>query len=136
MGERNAETVAIPAALRVVVVLLWMESLALVGAGALLIIKTITGRPADLARALLGAALALVAAATLAYGARALRQLRPAGQSPIMVLQLLALPVGYNLAFDAGQLAYGAPVMVVALVVLFLLFSPPVRAVLYRDPPR
>ena len=51
----------------------------------------------------------------------------------MVVLQLLALPVGYSLAFQAGLLGYGAPILLGALTVLYLLFTPPARAALDRD---
>jgi hypothetical protein len=72
-------------------------------------------------------------ALALAFGARALLRLRPAARSPIVVLQLLALPVSYSLWFQAGRVGYGAPIMIAALAVLFLLFTPPARAALDRD---
>jgi hypothetical protein len=126
----------VPAPLRAAVVLLYLESLALLGAAGVLVAKTITGRPGDIGRALLSAALAVGGAAVLAYGGRALLRLSPAARSPIVVIQLLALPVSYSLGFQAGRIGYGAPIMLAALAVLFLLFTPPVRDALYRDPPR
>jgi hypothetical protein len=51
----------------------------------------------------------------------------------MVVLQLLALPVGYSLAFQAGRVGYGGPILVAALVVLYLLFTPPARAALDRE---
>jgi hypothetical protein len=125
-----------PGPLRAAATLIYLESAALVGAAIVLVVKTITGRPDEVSRALLGAAMALAAGAGLAYGGRALLRLSPAARSPVVVIQLLALPVSYSLAFQAGRIWYGAPIMLTALAVLFLLFTPPVRAVLYRDPPR
>jgi hypothetical protein len=86
-------------------------------------------------RAMLGAAFALVGAAALAFGARGLLRLRPAARTPMVVLQLLALPVSYTIAFQADLVGYGAPIMLAALAVIYLLFTPPVRAVLDRDEP-
>lgn len=123
----------VPAPLRAAVAIVGVEALALVAAAAVLIVKTISGTPNDIWRALLGAALALAGAATLALGARALLRLRPAARSPIVVLQLLALPVAYSLWFQAGVAVYGAPIMVAALATLFLLFTPPARQALDRD---
>jgi len=116
------------------VVLIGLQSLALLVAAGLLVAKTLGGHPDSVGRALLGAALALGTAATLGLGARGLMGLRPAARTPIVVLQLLALPVGYSLAFQAGLLAYGAPILVGALAVLYLLFTPAARAALDRDP--
>jgi hypothetical protein len=123
----------VPAPVRAAVLLILLEALALVAAAAVLVVKTVGGRPNDVWRALLGAALALVGAAVLALAARALLRLRPAARSPVVVLQLLALPVSYSLWFQAGRIGYGAPIMLAALAVLFLLFTPPAREALDRD---
>lgn len=123
-----------PAQVRVAATVLGLESLALVGAAGVLVTKTVDGHPDSVARALLGAAMALGAAAALVLGARGLMRLSPAARTPMVVLQLLALPVGYSLAFQAGQVGYGGPILVAALVVLYLLFTPPARAALDREP--
>jgi hypothetical protein len=123
-----------PAQVRVAATVIWFESLALVGAAGVLVTKTVDGHPDSIGRALLGALLALGAAAALVVGARGLIRLRPAARTPMVVLQLLALPVGYSLAFQAGRVGYGGPILVAALVVLYLLFTPPARAALDRQP--
>jgi hypothetical protein len=122
-----------PAQVRVAAGVICAESLALLGAAAILVSKTVDGHPDSIGRALLGAALALAAAAALVLGARGLIRLRPAARTPIVVLQLLALPVGYSLAFQASRASYGGPILVAALVVLYLLFTPPARAALDRE---
>jgi hypothetical protein len=118
--------------LRVAVVLILIEGLALFGAAVFLVYATIVGRPSEAARALTGALIALIGAAVLAFGARALWHLHPAARSPVVVLQLLALPVAYSLGFQAGRIWYGGPIMLIALAVLFLLFTPPAREALDR----
>jgi hypothetical protein len=123
-----------PAQVRAAATVIWLEGLALVGAAGVLVTKTFDGHPDSIGRALLGAALALGAAAALVLGARGLIRLRPAARTPMVVLQLLALPVGYSLAFQAGRVGYGGPILVAALVVLYLLFTPPARAALDREP--
>ena len=50
------------------------------------------------------------------------------------MLQLLAVPVAYSLAFQAGLVEYGGPMLLAALLVLYLLFTPPARAALDREP--
>jgi hypothetical protein len=50
----------------------------------------------------------------------------------MVVLQVLAVPVGYQLAFDSERPEWGWPVLLVAVAILYLLFTPPVRAVLDR----
>ena len=122
----------VPRPLRIAVALVAVEGVALVGAAGVLVVKTITGKPSDALGAVLAALIALGVAAGLAYAARALHRLQPWARSPVVVMQLLALPVSYSLAFQAGRVGYGAPIMLVALVTLFLLFTPPVREALER----
>ena len=104
--------------------LILLESLALVGAAGVLVVKTVGGRPGYAVRA-------LPEPRSPSWGRRrspsapaALLRLRPAARSPIVVLQLLALPVAYSLWFQAGRAGYGAPIMVVAVAVLFLCSRP------------
>ena len=123
----------VPGPLRAAAAVIGLEALGLVVAAVVLVVKTVAGTPNDIWRALLGAALALAGAAALGLGARALLQLRPAARSPIVVLQLLALPVAYSMWFQAGVAVYGAPIMLAALATLFLLFTPPAREALDRD---
>lgn len=133
MAEDRREPEQVPGPLRAAIALILVESAALLGAAAYLVYATIVGRPGEAARALLGAAIALAAAAGLALAARSLGRLRPAARSPIVVVQLLALPVSYSLGFQAGRIGFGGPIMGIALAVLFLLFTPPARAALDRD---
>lgn len=121
-----------PGPLRAAVAIIGLECLGLVAAAVVLLVKTVVGSPDELSRAVVTAVIALAGAAALALGGRGLLRLRPAARTPVVVLQLLALPVSYSLAFQAGRVAYGAPIMIAALAVIFLLFTPPVRAVLDR----
>ena len=122
--------------LRVAAVVLGVEALGLTGLGLFEIIGTVTGHPTSAGRAVFGGLLALVGAAALLVGARGLLLLRPAARTPMVVLQLLAVPVSYSLAFQAGRIAYGGPILVAALAALYLLFTPPAREALDREPPR
>ena len=92
------------------------------------------GHPDSLGRALLDAAFALAAAALLGVGARGLFRLSPAARTPVLVVQFLAIPVSYSLAFQADRVGYGGPILIAALAVIYLLFTPPARAALDRDP--
>ncbi|HEY8826977.1 MAG TPA: hypothetical protein VIM17_04385 [Jatrophihabitantaceae bacterium] len=124
----------VPAQVRIAAALIGLESLALLLAAGILVAKTLGGHPDSIGRALLAAALAIGGAVALGLGAVGLVRLRPAARTPMLVLQLLALPVGYSLAFQAGLVGYGAPILVGALTVLYLLFTPPARAALDREP--
>ncbi|GAA2066164.1 hypothetical protein [Williamsia deligens] len=57
-------------------------------------------------------------------GGLALVRGRRWGRAIAVVAQILLLPVAFALLTDSGQPWYGAPLLVVALVVLVLLFSP------------
>ena len=122
-----------PTPVRLAAAIVAAEAVGLLVAAGVLVTKTVTGHPASVGRALVGAALAVFGAAVLALCARGLMLLRYAARTPVIVLQLLALPVGYSLAFQAGRVGYGGPVLVAALAVLYLLFTPPARAALDRD---
>jgi hypothetical protein len=121
-----------PGPVRAAVVIVLMQALGLVAAAAFLLIESVTGDPDSLGRALLGAVLAVSGALVLYLCGRALLRVRPAARTPIIVLELLALPVGYSLAFQAGRIAYGGPILLAALAVLYLLFTPPAREALNR----
>ncbi len=123
----------LPVQLRVAVGLVLLQALAMVGLAALLFVKAFTDHPHSLAAALLGAGLALLAGAVLALCARGLAALNPSARSPIVVIEVCALPVSYSLGFQAGLIGIGAPILVVALAVLYLVFTPPVREVLDRE---
>lgn len=123
----------VPPQLRAAAAIVGLEALALVFAAGLLVVKIVFGHPGNVAAALLETAMALVAAAVLALCARGLLHLRPSARSPVLVLQLLALPVGYSLGFQAGLIGYGGPILVAAVATLYLLFTPPVRAALDRE---
>ncbi|MDP9093911.1 MAG: hypothetical protein M3N95_13500 [Actinomycetota bacterium] len=125
---------SVPSQVRAAVAVVAAQSLALLAASAILVIKTAFGHPDSVGRALLGAAMALGGALALALGARGLFRLQPASRTPVVVLQLLALPVSYSIAFQAGRVGYGGPILLAALAVLYLLFTPPARSALDRAP--
>jgi hypothetical protein len=50
----------------------------------------------------------------------------------VVLIQLLALPVGYSLGIQAGRALVGVPIIVVAVAVLGSLFTPSARAALDR----
>lgn len=123
----------VPAPIRAACAILGAEVLGLLGIGAFLIYSTIFGHPSGVARALLGAAMAFAGAAALAFGARGLLRLSTVARTPVVVIQLLAVPVSYSLAFQAGRVLYGGPILVAAVAVIYLLFTPPAREALDRD---
>jgi hypothetical protein len=120
--------------LRIAVALIALESLGLLAAALIVVIKAATETSHSLAGALLLAAVALCGVAMLALCARGLLRLSPASRTPVLVIEVLAVPVAWDL-FSSGKDYYGGPILVAALAVLYLLFTPPVRAVLDRPDP-
>jgi hypothetical protein len=110
-----------------------VQGAALLALAVIVVVKTIAGHPHSLAGALLGAALALVAAGVLGACARSLLAMRSLARTPVVVIELVALPVSYSLTFQAHLVGYGAPILVSALAVLYLLFTPTSRATLDRE---
>jgi len=85
----------------------------------------------------LWAALAITAFAALGTAifylcGRGLLGLRSTARSPLVLLEVIALPVGYSLGIQAGRLLVGLPVLLSALAVLVLLATPTAREALNR----
>jgi hypothetical protein len=78
-------------------------------------------------------AFALLAAVLLWLCARGLQLLRPSASSPVLLVQFLALPVGYSLGFQAGRQLIAIPILVAAIAVIGLLLSRPSRRALDRS---
>ena len=123
---------AVPKEIRNATIVIFIEAVGLLVACGVLVSKTITGHPDSLGRALLDAAFPLLGAIVLALCARGINRLSPTARTPIVIIQLLALPVSFDMAFQAGLIAIGVPILLAALVVLYLLFTPPARAALDR----
>lgn len=123
----------VPGTLRAACLVVLVEAVALAGVAVLVLVQTSTSTAQDTLGSVLQAVLALAAAALLVALARALGRLRPGARTPLLVLQLLALPVAYSLWFQGdGHPQYGAPIAVLALLTIFLLFAPPSREALDR----
>jgi hypothetical protein len=130
---RVTESAGPPTSLRVAAAVIWLQAAALVGLAVTIVVKTITGDPHNVGGALVDALLALVAALVLAGCGRSLLRLQPSARTPVVVIELVALPVSYTLAFPAHRIGYGAPILISALVVLYLVFTPAARAALDRE---
>lgn len=121
-----------PTALRVGAGIVLVQALALAVTAAALVALAFLQSTTRLWAALSVAGFALLGAAVLYLCARGLLALRPSARSPIVLLELIALPVGYSLGIQAGRLALGLPVLVSAVAVLVLLFTPAARMALDR----
>lgn len=83
--------------------------------------------------ALAVAGFAALGAVILFVCARGVLALRPSARSPLVLLELIALPVGYSLGIQAGRPWIGVPILLSALAVLVLLFVPASRTALDRE---
>jgi len=125
---------SVPVPLRAAALIVALEAVGVLGAAVAVVINTIAGAANSVGRALFLAAIFVLFAVVLAASARGLLHLRPAARSPVVVVQLMALAVAYGF-FQAGRDEYAIPVLFPAAIVLYLVFTPPARAALDRQPP-
>jgi hypothetical protein len=101
-------------------------------AGAIFGVGVLRGQPADRTTATLGAGLALAVGAGLLTCARGLGRVRTWARSPVVVAQLLALPVGLGLV-QAHRWLPAVVVVGLAGAVLGLLAVPTCRSAFRRS---
>jgi len=115
--------------LRACAVLVGLQALGLLGAAVFFVVELFVATPDDRTRALVAALLALVAAAGMALVARGLLAGRRWARAPALVVNLLVLPVAFDLV-RGGRWYVGLPLALWALGVLALLFAPSTDAAL------
>ena len=121
-----------PVTVRWASLLTLLEAAALLVAAVALFLLTALHTSTRLWAAFTVAGFALLGAFVLVVCSRGLRRGRASARIPVVLLQLLALPVGYSLGFQAGDYFYGVPMLVVAIAVLGLLFTPSANTALGR----
>ncbi|HJQ00402.1 MAG TPA: hypothetical protein VJ851_02275 [Jatrophihabitans sp.] len=131
-GTEPAEPTTVPGTVRLAAGLVGAEAVALLVVTVVLIALAVLHSSNRLWAALAIAAFALLGSLVLGLCARGLLGLRPSSRSPIVLIQLLALPVGYSLGIQAGRSAVGVPILAIAVAVLVVLFTPSARAALDR----
>lgn len=89
-------------------------------------VEVLVGRPHDAPTAFFSFGLGVLAAVVLISLARPLRSGRFFARSPVVLLELLALPISAGL-LQAGRYGYGVAVGLPALLVLGLLAAPSAR---------
>jgi hypothetical protein len=127
-----ADTGQVPGTVRAAGALVGLEAAGLLVTAVVLTVLALVHSSTRLWGALAIVGFALLGALVLAGCARGLLGLRPSSRSPVVLIQLLALPVGYSLGIQAGRPAFGLPVLALAIAVLVLLFTPSARAALDR----
>jgi hypothetical protein len=118
-----------PSALVALVALVAAQGIGLVGLAVFFLVELMVASPTSTARAIMAALLTLLAGLGLLAVARGLRHARRWARAPALVTQLLALPVAVGLV-QGGRWYVGVPLVLWALGVLALLFSPAVGEVL------
>lgn len=125
---------AAPRPVRQAAGLVAVEGVALLALAVVEVVSTLVGDPASVSLALVTAVFAAATGALLLWLARKLVELRDVARTPVVVLQLLALPIGWNLTGTVGRPELGVPVLLLAVAVLSLLFgSEEARAALRRN---
>jgi hypothetical protein len=118
-----------PSALVVLVALVAGQGIGLVCLAAFFLVELLVASPTSAARAVMAALLTFLAGLGLLAVARGLRRARRWARAPALVTQLLALPVAVGLV-QGGRWYVGLPLILWALGVLALLFTPAVGEVL------
>jgi hypothetical protein len=132
LGGQTGTAVPTPRALSWAVVLVRIESAALLVAAIALLVLIFVHTSTRLWAAFSVAGFALLGASLLWFCSRGLQQLRPSSRTPVVLVQLLALPVTYDLGFQAGRVAIALPILATAVAILILLFTPSARVALDR----
>jgi hypothetical protein len=121
-----------PSGVRAAAAVVLLEAVALTGTAAMLVVLAFIHTTTRLWAAVAIVGFALFGAAVLALCARGLVRLRPSARSPVILVQLLALPIGYSLGIQAGRVLVGLPILIAAISVLVLLMMPTSREALDR----
>ncbi|MGI8869320.1 MAG: hypothetical protein ACR2F6_10845 [Mycobacteriales bacterium] len=124
---------AAPWTLQGVLAIATLEALALLAAAGYLLEGTVEDHPTHASAALGAAAFALLGAGLIGWLAYAVLSRRLWARTPLVVLQLVFIPVGFSIGVQAGRTAYGVPILVLTIAMLALLALPESRAALLRD---
>lgn len=89
--------------------------------------------PQSLGRALAEVLIAIAAGVLILFLARSVWREAGWSRAPVVVIQILAAAVGASVAFQAGKLLFGLPILATAAVVLYLLFTPESNLAFFRD---
>lgn len=119
--------------LTVAALLVGLEGIVALGYGVVWGYLSLTGDPLDETASLMGAVFVVLAGALLVRMALALWSVEVWPRVPTIVIQLALVPVSWSIAFTLGNTAVGVPLLAVAITLLVMLFSKPVREGYNRD---
>ena len=94
---------------------------------------SLTGDPLDQTASLTGAVFVVLGGMLLARMAVGLWKVDVWPRVPTIVIQLALVPVSWSIAFTLGNALVGVPILIVAIALIALLFSKPVREGYNRD---
>jgi hypothetical protein len=123
----TAALAAAPRTLAAAAVLVAAEGLLLVGLGVWQVVRGFGHHIDNLGRAEFGGVLSLVCGVVVIGLARAQIVRRTTSRAPIVVIELLCLPVGWAVV-ENGLVGYGVPLLVVAVAVLALVAAASLRS--------
>jgi hypothetical protein len=108
---------------RAAAALVTVEGAALLVFAVVSVVLTALDDAGSVSLALGGALLLALFGAALFFLARKLRELKPPARSPVIAVQVVALPIGWTLTRDNGRPEFGLPIMAVAVAIVVLLFA-------------
>ncbi|WP_062357952.1 hypothetical protein [Herbidospora yilanensis] len=109
-----------------------LEGLAALVMGGWVAYETLIGKAGDVMSSLVLAGFALAVGAGLVWVAWGILQLMRWSRGPAVVTQIFAVPLAISL-IQAGQLAWGVPLIAAAAVILVTLLAPPSTHALMGD---
>jgi hypothetical protein len=124
VADEGMPAEAVPREIRVAAAIVVCQATGLVVVAVVLVAKTVVGSPRSIGAALFAALFALLGAAVLALCGRGLLRGLHSSFAPVVCLEVPAVAVGFSLGIQAGRPGYGLPILLSALAVLALLFSP------------
>lgn len=119
--------------MRLAAALVAVESIAIAGLSLVLLVRLATGHPYNAALGVFAALLGLLTAAALGWWTRGLLAGRRGALSPVVLAQLIALPVGWNSAHHGARLG-GYVALLLAAATLLTLFATPAARAHFRPP--
>ena len=126
-------SIVLPGPVRAAALVVLVQGVGLVVVAIVVVVDIFEGGYASAGLAWSNAGIALAAAAGLVSIARGLTYLNKAVRTPLLVIELLCVPIGFDLIVEAGRWELGAPVLVTAVVVTGLLFTRAARACFERS---
>ncbi|MFI8825755.1 hypothetical protein [Streptomyces sp. NPDC053431] len=113
-----------PGRLTAAAVVAGVEGLALAAGGLYLLVSTLADRPGDLTSALMGGVTLIALGLIPLVAARGLWLRRSWSRGPAVIMQILALPVAWQLLHDEVLIPAGIALAILAVTGLVMLVSP------------